>query len=261
MLFWRQLLILPLIPLIDHSMAISRFFFPEPLPQGGEIRIPDPLAHHATRVLRLRHGDAMVLFDGEGGEVPALLQMRGKTWWAVLGEHAAVERESPLELVLVQSLASGEKMDWVVQKAVELGVCGIIPVESGRSVARLSGERALRRVDHWRQVAVAACEQSGRNRVPMIDGVVGLRDYLAATRPPHLKLVCVPGAQVRMRQMERPAVPVHILVGPEGGWTDNELAAARAAGCVAVALGPRVLRTETAGVAMLSALQAVWGDL
>lgn len=242
-------------------MAISRFFFPEPLPQGGEIRIPDPLAHHATRVLRMRDGDGVTLFDGDGGEVPAVLQARGKSWWAVLGEHTAVERESPLELVLVQSLASGEKMDWVVQKAVELGVSGIIPVESERSVARLSGERALRRVEHWRQVAVAACEQSGRNRVPAIEAVVGLRDYLAAPRPPHRKLICAPGAEVRMQQMERPVVPIHILVGPEGGWSDSELAAARVAGCVALALGPRVLRTETAGVAALSAMQALWGDL
>ncbi|MBI1905421.1 MAG: 16S rRNA (uracil(1498)-N(3))-methyltransferase [Rhodocyclales bacterium] len=239
----------------------SRFFFPDTLPHGGEVRIPDALAHHATRVLRMRDGDMVTLFDGAGGEVAARLQARGKAWWALLGEHREVERESPLELVLVQSLASGEKMDWVVQKAVELGVAAILPVESERSVARLSGERALRRVEHWRQVAVAACEQSGRNRVPVIEAVTGLRDYLAAPRPPHHKLVCAPGAQVRMQQMERPAVPIHILVGPEGGWSDSELAAARVAGCVVVALGPRVLRTETAGVAALSAMQALWGDL
>ena len=241
-------------------MVNSRFFFPESLPQGGEIRIPDPLAHHATRVLRMRDGDALTLFDGEGGEVAAHLQARGKTWWAVLGDHTLVERESPLDLVLVQSLASGDKMDWVVQKAVELGVTTIVPVESERSVAKLSGERALRRVEHWRQVAVAACEQSGRNRVPAIEAVVGIRDYLATPRAPHCKLVCAPGAEVRLQQLERPMVPVHMLIGPEGGWSDSELAAARVAGCVAVALGPRVLRTETAGVAALSAMQALWGD-
>lgn len=242
-------------------MVNSRFFFPDKLPHGGEIRIPDALAHHATRVLRMRDGDMVILFDGAGGEVAARLQARGKLWWALLGEYHEVARESPLELVLVQSMASGEKMDWVVQKAVELGVSGIIPVESERSVARLSSERAQRRVEHWRQVAVAACEQSGRNRLPAIEAVVGLRDYLGAPRALHRKLICAPGAQVRLQQMEPPAVPIHILVGPEGGWSDSELAAAHVAGCVAVALGPRVLRTETAGVAALSAMQALWGDM
>lgn len=242
-------------------MVISRFFFPEILPQGDEIRIPDPLAHHATRVLRMRDGDPLILFDGEGGEVSAQLQARGKIWWAVLGESTAVERESPLELVLVQALASGDKMDWVVQKAVELGVTAIVPVESERSVAKLSGERAQKRVDRWRQVAISACEQSGRNRVPTIEAVTGLHHYLASKRLPHCKLVCAPGAQVRLQQMARPAVPVHILIGPEGGWSDSELAAVRVAGGIAIALGPRVLRTETAGLAALSAMQALWGDL
>lgn len=242
-------------------MVMSRFFFPETLPGGGDVRMPDALAHHATRVLRMRDGDLLTLFDGEGGEVAARLQARGKTWWAVLGETTALERESPLELMLVQSLASGDKMDWVVQKAVELGVTTIIPVESERSVAKLSGERARKRVEHWRQVAISACEQSGRNRIPEIEAVTGLRHYLAAERAPHCKLICAPGAQVRLQQMERPAVPVHILIGPEGGWSDSELAAVSVAGGVAIALGPRVLRTETAGLAALSAMQALWGDL
>lgn len=238
---------------------ISRFFLPHPLPSAGSLQLPEALAHHATKVLRLREGDPVVLFDGHGQEVAARLVAHGRSWFAELGERSAPERESPLELVLVQALASGDKMDWIVQKAVELGARGIKPIQAERSVLRLTGERAAKRVEHWRQVAVSACEQSGRNRVPEVEPVTGLREYLAAACTAE-RLVLAPDEGVRLGERERPRTAVHLLIGPEGGWAPAELAACRAAGCAAVTLGPRVLRTETAGLAALAALQVLWGD-
>lgn len=241
-------------------MMISRFFFPEPLPPAGEVRLPDGLAHHATRVLRLRDGDALVLFDGRGGEVEASLVARGRSWFAALGVHTEPRRESPLELVLVQALVGAEKMDWIVQKAVELGAAAVVPVHTERSVARLVGERAARKHEHWHQVAVSACEQSGRNRIPRIEPVAGLADYLAANRQVYDKLLLAPQGEAGLARLQRPRGPLHILVGPEGGWSERELAACDAAACRRIGLGPRVLRTETAGLAALSAAQVLWGD-
>ncbi|HRP98592.1 MAG TPA: 16S rRNA (uracil(1498)-N(3))-methyltransferase [Rhodocyclaceae bacterium] len=239
---------------------ISRFFCPDRLPPAGTIELPDALAHHAVRVLRLADGDPLVLFDGHGGEYAARLVAHGRQWGAELLGHKPVERESPLELVLVQALASGDKMDWIVQKAVELGVAAVVPVRAERSVLRLSDERAARRRSHWQQVAVAACEQSGRNRVPQIAAIADLRSYLAESRAVGDRLVLAPDAAHRLSALARPAGPVHLLIGPEGGWTPDELAACQAAGVTRVGIGPRVLRTETAGLAAVSALQARWGD-
>ena len=238
---------------------ISRFHFPDRLPAGGEVALPDALAHHALRVLRLRDGEAVVLFDGSGGEVEARLAVRGKAVFAQLGEARAVERESPLRIVLVQALASGDKMDWVVQKAVELGVHAVQPVQAERSVLRLAGERADKRVAHWQQVAVAACEQCGRNRVPEIRPLQALAPWLGAHRDA-LNYVLAPGGAAGFADEPEPKDVVHLLVGPEGGWSEVEIAAFDAAGCRRVRLGPRVLRTETAGLAAVAALQARWGD-
>ena len=238
---------------------ISRFHFPGILPDGAEVALPDALAHHALRVLRLPPGSPLVLFDGRGDEVEAVLRVAGKAAFAVLGERRAPRRESPLELVLVQALATGDKMDWIVQKAVELGVGAIQPLQASRSVLRLSGERADKRVAHWRQVAVAACEQCGRNCVPAVAPVLTLPAYLGASAGVQ-RCVLAPGAAAGLGSLPRPWGALHLLVGPEGGWEEAELAACRAAGCVAVGLGPRVLRTETAALAALAALQAWWGD-
>lgn len=238
---------------------ISRFHFPDRLPAGGEVALPDALAHHALRVLRLRDGEAVVLFDGSGGEVEARLAVRGKAVFAQLGEARAVERESPLRIVLVQALASGDKMDWVVQKAVELGAHAVQPVQAERSVLRLAGERADKRVAHWQQVAVAACEQCGRNRVPEIRPLQALAPWLGAHRDA-LNYVLAPGGAAGFADEPEPKDVVHLLVGPEGGWSEVEMAAFDAAGCHRVRLGPRVLRTETAGLAAVAALQARWGD-
>lgn len=238
---------------------ISRFHFPGRLPAAGTLELPDALAHHAVRVLRLRDGDRIVLFDGEGGEAEATLQVRGKAAWAQVEARREVDRESPLQIVLVQALASSDKMDWVVQKAVELGVSAIQPVQAERSVLRLAGERAEKRQSHWQQVAVAACEQCGRNRIPEVQPLQPLAHWLAAHRG-MLNYVLAPGGVASFAEEPAPQQPVHVLVGPEGGWSDAEMAAFDAAGCRRVRLGPRVLRTETAGLAAIATLQARWGD-
>ena len=236
-----------------------RFFCPDGLLPASDMPLPAAVAHHAERVLRLAVGDPVTLFDGQGGECAASILAFGKQPLARLGPRLAIERESPLQITLVQALASGDKMDWVVQKAVELGVAAVQPVAAERSVLKLAGERADKRVAHWQQVAVAACEQSGRNRVPVVGEILPLAKYLA--RPfDGTRLILAPGADGALARKARPGRPLAILIGPEGGWSPAELDLAARAGCEPLALGPRVLRTETAGLAALAAMQTVWGD-
>lgn len=241
-------------------MSAPRFFCDEVISGPGERILPERIAHHAARVLRMGDGDPLVLFDGHGVEACATLVRRERSWWARIESIAQVSRESSLDVVLVQALAAADKMDWVVQKAVELGVSAIQPVRTARSVVRLSGERADKRVMHWQQVAVSACEQSGRNRVPKVRPVSDLEAYLASNPDASRRLVLEPLGGVGLKNLDAPFGPQHFLVGPEGGWTAEESAACRAAGCVGVTLGPRVLRTETAGLAAVAAMQVLWGD-
>lgn len=246
---------------------IPRFFCPSPLAAGATVELPAEAAHHALNVLRVGAGDTAILFDGRGGEWRATLALVGKPPKAALHAMLTVfeerDNEPPLHITLVQALPAGDKMDWVVQKAVELGVARIQPVTAKRSVIRLSGERAGRRVAHWRNIAIAACEQSGRNRVPEVAPIIDLPHYLgqAAEGASGVHFICVPDAAGSLRQQAAPAGPISILIGPEGGFEDGELLAAQAAGFQPVCMGPRVLRTETAGMAALAAIMALWGDL
>jgi 16S rRNA (uracil1498-N3)-methyltransferase len=202
-----------------------------PLAKGATLDLPMAAAEHAIRVLRLREGDAVTLFNGDGHDYQGHLDTCNRTRARVFLESvAAVDRESSLPLVLAQAIARGEKMDWVVQKATELGVTGIVPLNSERSEVRLDARRADKRHKHWQAVAVSACEQSGRARVPWIDPSPSTSGAILA-------------------------------IGPEGGWGDRDLAALHAAKFTGLNLGPRVLRTETAGPAALAALQALHGDL
>jgi len=243
-----------------NSTMISRFFCPPPLPENGEFELPAAVAHHAERVLRLRSGDPLVLFDGQGGEVPGTLAALGKTARVQLGSRRQIERESPLRFTLVQALASGDKMDLIIQKAVELGVVGVIPIAAERSVLKLVAGRAEKRLLHWQQVVVSACEQCGRNRLPTISAVATLGEYLDCLDDGVTRLVLAPGEGVRLAELPEPSGEIHLLVGPEGGWGERELAAMRQKGCRPVVIGPRVLRTETAGLAALAAAQGLWGD-
>jgi 16S rRNA (uracil1498-N3)-methyltransferase len=246
---------------------ISRFFCPFPLAAGATVELPAEVAHHAINVLKVGAGDTAILFDGRGGEWLATLNPVGKSSKAAL--HATLttfserDNEPPLRVTLAQALPASDKMDWVVQKAVELGVARIQPIMAKRSVMRLAGERAERRVAHWRHIAIAACEQSGRNRVPEVTPILDLPRYLgqAAEDAAGLRFICAPGASGSLRQQAAPAAPISLLVGPEGGFEESELRAAQAAGFQPVHLGPRLLRTETAGVAALAAIMALWGDL
>ena len=240
---------------------IPRFFCPFPLHPGATVELAAEAAHHALKVLRVGAGDAAILFDGRGGQWHAILQPAGKSLRATLVAFEEHDPEPQLVLTLVQALPASDKMDFVVQKAVELGVVRIQPVAAKRSVIRLSGERAERRVEHWRNIAIAACEQSGRNRVPSVAPILDLPQYLGiAARENALRFVCAPGVAGSLRDLGKPDVPVSLLIGPEGGFEDGELLAAHAAGFSPLRLGPRVLRTETAGLGAVAAMMALWGD-
>ena len=202
----------------------------------------------------------MVLFDGRGGEYLAHIQrIERERVVAELASWQDVERESPLAVTLVQALQAGEKMDFTIQKAVELGVRDIVPVESRRSVLRLSGDRAAKRVAHWQGVAASACEQCGRNQVPLVAPLEKLESWLARPAEASLRLMLAPDADEALVDLP-PASAVQLLIGAEGGLDPQEVLAAKQAGFRPVRMGPRVLRTETAGLAALAILQALWGD-
>ena len=239
----------------------SRFFCPQPLAPNSLAELPSAAAHHALRVLRLGAGDAVTLFNGEGGEYPGRIAEAGRAVRVQLGAWIDVERESPLELVLAQALPSGDKMDFVVQKAVELGVARIQPLLAARSVVRLAGERAERRVEHLRQVAISACEQCGRNRVPEIAPILDLRQWLGRLPQDNEIERLLLSPQGGRRPRELTGKRFLLLVGPEGGLDAEEAATARMAGFADLSLGPRILRTETAGPAALAALGALHGDI
>jgi len=242
-------------------MPNPRFYVPVALAASTTLALPEAVAHHAAHVLRLRSGDAVTLFNGSGGEYTARITAIGKHDVTVeIERHDPVERESPLPVTLAQALSSGERMDLTIQKAVELGVTRIVPVESERGVVRLKGERAGKRVAHWQQVVVSACEQCGRNRIPEVNGITALDAWLAVEGGAAQRWVLLPGADTALRDLPRPQQSIELLVGPEGGFTNSEADAAKRAGYLPVRLGPRVLRTETAAPALLAALQALWGD-
>lgn len=241
-------------------MNLPRFYCREALSPGAHIDLPEPVARHAVRVLRLPPGASLVLFDGRGGEYEAQIERIEKNRVVVeLGAWRDIERESKLRVTLVQAIQAGEKMDFTIQKAVELGVAGIVPVDSRRSVIRLAGERAAKRVAHWQGVAASACEQCGRNQVPVVTSLEKLEHWLARPARPGLRLMLAPDAEHSLVDLP-PGSEVQLLIGSEGGLDPQEVVAAEQAGFQAVRLGPRVLRTETAGLAALAALQALWGD-
>jgi len=245
----------------DNRYMIPRFFCPFPLHPGATVELAAEAAHHALKVLRVGAGDTAILFDGRRGQWRATLHPAGKALRATLTAFEDSDPEPPLLLTLVQALPASDKMDLVVQKAVELGVVRIQPVAAKRSVVRLAGERAERRVEHWRNIAIASCEQCGRNRVPAVAPILDLPQYLGiAARENALRFVFAPGATGSLRDLKAPQGPVSLLVGPEGGFEEGELLAAHAAGFQPIRLGPRVLRTETAGIGAVAAMMALWGD-
>lgn len=245
-------------------MAHPRFYSVQPLPRPpcGELvyEVNEEIARH-FQVLRLGAGDPVTLFDGLGGEWSAVIAATSKRLASLrLLSFDPVERESPLKITLVQALATSDKMDLIVQKAVELGASAIQPIATERATLKLAGERAQKRAAHWRAIAQAACEQCGRNRIPPVAEIVTLEAWLAlATHD--VRLMLHPQATLSLIaavDVERPLV---LMVGPEGGFSEREIALATTSGVKSVRFGPRVLRAETAGLAAIAAINAVYGDL
>ena len=242
---------------------MPRFHCPLPLVPGTETALPPGPARH-VQVLRLQPGDALTLFDGRGGEYTATVRHMGRSEVRVeVGPCTPVEREAARAVHLLAGITANERMDWLVEKATELGAASITPLEAGRSVLRLRGERADRKRGHWQGVAVAACEQCGRNHVPPVEPATALGPWLAgastagataAQRAPQRLLLSLAAGARPLGELAAGHGAVTLLSGPEGGLTPEEEAAARAAGFEPVTLGPRVLRAETAPLAVLAAL-------
>lgn len=254
-------------------MRLTRVYVEGPLTAGSSVDLPPDTAAHLAKVLRARAGDELILFNGDGREFKGAIEaVRGSRVAASVGEGRQMNRESPLSITLVQCIPRGDRMDFIVQKATELGVARIVPVLSQRSVVRLDKNQAESKANHWRAVAVSACEQCGRNRLPAIEAAQPLLSYLGDSQPgTRLRLVlepesaphgsAMPGSAAAQGPGGIEVLEAEIAIGPEGGFASDELEAFRVAGFSQVGLGPRILRTETAAIAALVWLQARFGDL
>ncbi len=243
-------------------MSISRIFHSGSLQTNAIVQLDDGASHHLARVLRANVNDTLVMFNGQGGEYEAVIsRIDKKTVTVQLGKHIAREAESPVAIYLAQGISRGEKMDYTIQKAVELGVKEIIPLITERCTVRLDEERREKRLQHWQSIVVSACEQSGRNQIPGISSPQRLMDWL----PPAEADACFvlsPHAQNRLIDAPiKKATHIILLIGPEGGLSEAEIKLACQKNFFPLNLGPRVLRTETAAVAAITALQCRFGDM
>jgi len=248
---------------LSRIMSVIRLFHPRPLAEGARVTLDPVQTQYISRSLRLRVGDAITLFDGSGLEYPATLHQIGrKDAVAETGSAVCRSAESSVAVRLVQGVSRGERMDLVVQKATELGATRISPVLTEYGVVKLAGDRADRRQEHWQRIAQSACEQCGRNTVPVVDRPIALVDLLGEqygrSEP---RLILQPGADTLSRSLVAAPERITIMIGPEGGFSHAEVERASVAGFRPVSLGPRVLRTETAAIAALVAVQLIWGDL
>ena len=244
-------------------MRLTRVYVETPVSIGKRLTVEGSAANHIMRVLRLRSGDALTVFDGSGAEFGARIEEFRKDAVIVsVDEHRTVDRESPLSLTLAQGISRGERMDWIIQKATELGATRIVPVFTKRSVVRLDDKQAKRKLQHWRAITIAACEQCGRNRLPDLVTPVDFFDVLPETFTPNsTRILLSPYAEQRIDDLRELQGGVTVLIGPEGGLDEVEQETAIAAGFKSVRMGPRVLRTETAAIAALTILQRYFGDL
>jgi len=243
-------------------MRVTRVFVEQKLVSGKGVGLPEQAGLHLTRVLRLEAGARVTLFDGTGGEYEGTLERDGKKIWARVGAHSAIERESPLQVTLIQGVARGERMDLIVQKATELGVTRIMPVFAERSVVKVDASKSARKLEHWQSIAISACEHAGGNRVPEVAEPAALGDAVRALEPGFAGYLLAAGAHDSLAAAVRRDVgrAVVLMIGPEGGLADAERDFAAANGFTACAMGPRILRTETAGLAALAIMQTVAGD-
>jgi 16S rRNA (uracil1498-N3)-methyltransferase len=244
-------------------MRLTRVFIDTPLAPGARIDLPENAGGHLVRVLRLREGEACVLFNGDGHDYDArLLAVTKRSVEAEIVGVRVIDNESPLRIVLLQGIARGEKMDLILQKATELGVAAIAPVFADRTEVRLDGERLDKRIAHWRSVVIAACEQSGRARIPELMPARGLAEAAASLDSETLKLTLDPQGEDGFETLISPqGREIVVGIGPEGGWSEKDRTILRTHGFRGLRIGPRVLRTETAGLAAIAALQAKFGDL
>ena len=243
-------------------MRLTRCHVDAPLVVGASLALPETAANHLARVLRLREGDACVLFNGDGHDHDARISVIGKR--EVRAEIIAarsVDNESPLHVTLLQGVARGEKMDLILQKATELGVAAVVPVMAERTEVKLDAERAEKRMAHWRSVIASACEQSGRARLPTLSAPAALVDAARTVDADTTKLTLDPTGEVSLATVQIAGGAVVVAIGPEGGWSPRDRDTLSAAGFTGLRLGPRILRTETAGLAAIAALQSRFGDL
>jgi 16S rRNA (uracil1498-N3)-methyltransferase len=248
-------------------MRLTRCFVPSPLAAGSALTLPGLASTHIAKVLRLRAGAALTLFDGRGGEFEAQVEALDRSGVRVrVGAHRAIERESPVAVTLLQCLARGERMDLIVQKATELGASAIVPVVSEHSVVRLDAASAQRRQLHWQAIAISACEQCGRNRIPSLRPTLDFEPACAVPGPATARLLLLPAAActladtLRERAAAAAALSLSLLIGPESGLSQPEIGHALQQGFIGCSLGPRVLRAETAPLAALAVVQTLLGD-
>lgn len=243
-------------------MAQTRLHIAGSYGANSKLELAADKARYLGRVLRLRVGDNLSVFDGQGSEFSATITAIGKATATLrVDDKVAVTTESPLRVHLVQGISRGERMDFVVQKATELGVKRLTPVLTDFGVVKLDAMRSEKRREHWQKVATSACEQSGRVRLPLIDTPITLKNWFG-NKPKQVdsEIILRPGASTPLAEIDSPATKVCVLIGPEGGFSDTEFDDAEIAGFRPVSLGPRVLRTETAAIAAIAVLQSLWGD-
>lgn len=243
-------------------MANLRFYTNNPLALGASIQLSESAAAHATRALRLNVGDSAVLFNGDGFDYDCeLTSIKKNEVIAKITAAKQIANESPLRITLLQAISSGDRMDYTIQKAVELGVTHIQPITSQRSVVKLSAERAEKRTEHWQNVAISACEQSGRAIVPQLVAPLSLQHWLAANPQANTtRLLLNPVGALRLAEISQPKDEIQLLIGAEGGLAEFEIDLACSHGFQSVVLGPRILRTETAALTIIAAMQTLWGD-
>lgn len=243
-------------------MSNLRFFSPAPLQVGKSVILSENAATHATKVMRLKLGDTLTLFCGDGFDYACtLISLEKKSVLASVDARQKIDNESPLNIKLLQGISSGDRMDFTIQKAVELGVTEIFPITAERSVIKLNAERAEKRVEHWQGVAIAACEQSGRAVVPKIHTPLTLVQWLSQHDiQQDLNILLNPVGAKKLSQLAKPSGNIHLLIGPEGGLSAAEIALATKHHFQSIVLGPRILRTETAALTAIASMQTVWGD-
>jgi 16S rRNA (uracil1498-N3)-methyltransferase len=244
-------------------MEENRFYHSEKLELKHVVELIAQTHIHATKVLRLKVGDQFALFNGDGYDyVAKVIELSKHKTSVEIIDRYEVNHESPLKITLAQGLAAGDKMDWIIQKAVELGIQSIQPLLTERSIIKLDRERADKKLEHWRTVAISACEQTGRSIIPDILSPIHLVQWLSNQNQTanSLKLILTPAKAQNINHLEKPSSPVVFMVGPEGGFSEKEMNLALSSSFVPVNFGKRVLRTETASVVALSIMQNLWGD-